>query len=563
LEKGVVADVFISYASGDRERIAPLVDAIEGAGFSVWWDPRIGMGSSFDREIERELDASKCVVVIWSARSVDSDWVRAEANEALERQILVPAMIDDVRPPLVFRRAQTARLVDWPESREGLEALISGVRDVCDRKDTSEPDSVDTAGSRSAAHTGHSRIGAARDLLDRPAVAVLPFADLSADGGQQHLADGLAEELITSLSYWRRFPVIARGAAFAWRGRDQDLREIGRALGARYILEGSVRREADRARVTARLCDAESGHQLWSQRYDRDASDLFGLQDEISTEIVQGIEPELGRAETSRASRKQPEDMDSWDACLKASSNIHAGTREGLERARELIDQALALEPESPLAHSLNALWCFSEGLQGWTEDPPRILARAHAAARRAHELDERDWFPLAVLGITTLWVKRDYAAGITLVRRALELNPSAASAYQFLGCIQQFDGDARQALEAHEAALRLNPMLQSTSLTLSDIALCHLLLDERDEAIEMARRAVGTDTEGARPLQRLVAALGHAGSDEAPRHLETLLRMQPGLDLDYIDATYPFHRSEDRERFLHGLRAAGWKPAR
>lgn len=412
------------------------------------------------------------------------------------------------------------------------------------------------------ARASDGAIGAAKDLLDRPAVAVLPFADLSATGDQLYLADGLAEELITSLSYLRRFPVIARGAAFAWRGKEQDLREIGRALGARYILEGSVRREADRARVTARLCDAETGHQLWAHRYDRDASDLFALQGEIATEILQGIEPELGRAEIERASRKPPEDMDCWDACLQASSNIHAGTREGLTRARELIDQALELEPNSPLAHSLNALWCFSEALQGWTEDPPRILARAHAAARRAYEIDERDWLPLSILGITTLWVARDYNAGVEYLRRAIALNPSAASAYQFLGCILQFQGEARQALEAHHAALRLNPALQSASLALCDIALCHLLLDEREEAIEMARRAVASDPESARAAQRLVAVLGHFGSEDASRQLEVLRRLQPGLDLAYIDATYPFRRSEDRERFLHGLEAAGWQRA-
>ena len=212
-----MANVFISYASEDRERIRPLVEAIEGAGFSVWWDTRIGTGSSFDREIERELDATDCVVVIWSERSIESDWVRAEATEALERQILVPAIIDDIRPPLVFRRAQTARLFDWPKSRDGLEALIGGVRDVCNRTGAPVSKSVDTAGSHLAAHAGNrstparqwstkivalvkralrsssareasasgSGIGAPDDLLNRPAVAVLPFVDLSADGDQQ------------------------------------------------------------------------------------------------------------------------------------------------------------------------------------------------------------------------------------------------------------------------------------------------------------------------------------------------------------------------------------------
>ncbi len=398
------------------------------------------------------------------------------------------------------------------------------------------------------------------DLLKRPAVAVLPFSDLSGEGDHQYLADGLAEELITSLSYWRRFPVIARSASFAWRGEHDDLRDIGQALGARYILEGSVRRDADRVRVTARLCEAGSGHQLWSRGYDGESNQLFDFQAEIASEIVRGIEPEIGRAETDRAGRKAPADMDCWDDCLQASAYIHTGTREGLQRARKLIDQALKLEPGSSLANSLNALWCFSEALQAWTKDPPRVLARAHDAARHAHELDKRDWLPLSLLGITTLWVERNYELGIELEQRALELNPSAASAYQFLGCIQQFKGEPEEALASQHAASRLNPSLQSTGLALSDIALCHLLLGNREDAEENGRRAVAADPQNARAAQRLLAILGHFQSPEASQQLTALQVLQPDMDLAYIDATYPFLRPEDRQLFLQGLEAAGWQ---
>jgi len=396
-------------------------------------------------------------------------------------------------------------------------------------------------------------------LLDRPAVAVLPFDDLSENSDQQYLADGLAEELITTLSYWRRFPVIARGATFAYRGRDKDVRKIGHELGARYVLEGSVRREGDRTRVTARLFDAELANQLWTERFERDIDDLFLLQDEISRKIVEGIEPELGRAEMDRAFRTRPESMDGWDACLQAAFHIHHGTREDLAKAEGLLDRALELDPDSPLAHSLNALRCFSESLQGWTADPPRILAKANEAARRAHELAPRDWLSTSLLGITTLWVERNYEEGIALERRALELNPSAASAYQFLGCILQFDGQPRPALEAHTKAQRLNPTLQSAALALSDIAVCHLLMGDDDAAVAMARRAVKSDPSNARARQRLVATLGQAGSEEARAELKILMRDQPGFDIAYVDATYPFRRPEDRDRFVAGLRNAGW----
>lgn len=203
---------------------------------------------------------------------------------------------------------------------------------------------------------------------------------------------------------------------------------------------------------------------------------------------------------------------------------------------------------------------CFSEGLQGWQADPPRVLAEAYAAARRAHELDPRDWLSTSLLGITTLWVERRYDEAIALERRALELNPSAASAYQFLGCILQFAGEPRKALEAHERALRLNPTLQSAALALSDIALCHLLLGDDDAAVELARRAVESDATNARARQRLVAALGSAGAPDAASALDGLLRSQPGFDQGYIESTYPFRRPEDRERFLDGLEGAGWR---
>jgi len=396
-------------------------------------------------------------------------------------------------------------------------------------------------------------------MLRRPALAVLPFANLSSAPQQEYFADGITEALITELSYWRRFPVIARNAAFAYKAERPALGQIGRALGCRYVLEGSVLRFGERVRVTAHLNDAQTGCEMWAEQYDRAVGDLFSIQDEIARSIVTSIEPELSHAEIDRALRKSPENLDSWDLSLRAAWHVHAGTRADLAEASQLLERAIELDPLSPYAHSLRALCLFEEAIPGWTRDPPRAFSAALKAAERAVALDPRDWLAHTLMGITSLWVERDHERAIELEERALSFNPSGARSYHFLGCVLEFAGRPTEAIEKLKTVLRLDPYFRPAALILSDLALGHLLCRNPSEAISLARRAVREAPENPRPLQRLVSALVNAGrEEEAAIAFSELLRIQPDICLGYVDATYPFRNPEDREYFVEGLRRAG-----
>jgi len=416
-------------------------------------------------------------------------------------------------------------------------------------------------GYRFAATAREFRWEGADAMLGRPALAVLPFANLNSAPDQEYFADGITEALITELSYWRRFPVIARNAAFAYKAERPAVGQIGRALGCRYVLEGSVFRCGAQVRIAAHLSDAQTRCEMWAEHYDRALGDLFSIQDEIARKIVTSIEPELSHAEIDRALRKSSENLDSWDLSLRAAGHIHAGARADLAEASHLLDKAIERDPLSPYAHSLRALCLFEEAIPGWTRDPPRAFSAALKAAEKAAALDPRDWLAHSLLGITSLWVRRDHERAIELEVRAISFNPSGARSYHFLGCVLEYAGRPAEAIEKLGAVMRLDPYFRPAAVLLSDLALGHLLGRNPGEAVSLARRAVREASENPRPLQRLISALAHAGrEEESAVALGQLLRIQPDFSIGYVDATYPFKNPEDRQFFVDGLRRAGFR---
>jgi adenylate cyclase len=399
------------------------------------------------------------------------------------------------------------------------------------------------------------------NVLARPAVAVLPFENVGGEPDQEYFADGITEDVITSLSSWRCFPVIARNSTFAFKGKTIDVRQLGHELGARYVVEGSVRKSGSRVRVSAQLIDATLGHQLWADRYDRNLSDAFEVQNEISLSIVASVEPELSRAEEHRAFRAEHRDGNAWDLGLRALWHLRRFGAGDFETARELLDQARIVDPQSSYLASLTGLCQFNKALLGWTADPPNAFREVYEAATRAVELDDRDWLAHALLGIALLWTHRDYDRAIEEEEKAIGLNPSASISYQFLGCVLEFSGRAEEAIPRFEAVLRLDPRFQGRSAVLADLSLSHLLCRNRELAVDFAERAVREGDHNVRARQRLVVSLAHGGRVVAARGaLRELLDSQPDFSLKYVDATYPFRDSADREFFLEGLRAAGWR---
>ncbi|HEX2340756.1 MAG TPA: winged helix-turn-helix domain-containing protein [Vicinamibacterales bacterium] len=408
----------------------------------------------------------------------------------------------------------------------------------------------------------------ASELWTQPAIAVFPFEDLGQIADRAHFADGITQDIITALSCWRRFPVIARNSTWLSKAEHGDPAAAARELGARYFLQGSVRRAGTKIRICVQLVDASSGMQIWARRYDRDLGNMFAVQDEITACVVQSIEPQLSRQELHRALRKHPQNLDSWDytqrafSCLYgALSHVHAFAGADAAEARDLLHKAINLDPASSYAHSLLALSHFHDALADWTKDPPRALTATLHAARRAVELDDDDWLSHALLGIAVLWTSRNYDRALEEVERAIALNPSAVIAYQFLGCVALFAGRPTQAVPALETVLHLDPQYQSRSLILADLSLSRLLLGDVDGAVAAATEAVHREPANVRAHHRLVAALGHTSREaEARAALETLLHLQPDFSDAYVRATYPFQFAEHLALFHEGLRRAGWK---
>lgn len=419
-------------------------------------------------------------------------------------------------------------------------------------------------------HTGPRPGSNADGLWTRPAVAVFPFENLSEDPNQAYLADGVTEDIITALSYWRRFPVIARNSTAFYKKKLGGAARAAQELGARYFLQGSMRRANDKFRISVQLVDSNSGTQLWAQRYDRDCGDFFAVQDEITTSIVQSIEPQLSRAELRRALRKHPENLDSWDYTQRALARLygafshqHEYAGAGAAEARNLLQKAIELDPLSSYAHTLLALSHFHDALAGWTKNPPRVLAATLQCARRAVELDDDDWLAHALLGIALLWTSRQYDRAQHEVERAIALNPSAVIAHQFSGCVAVFAGRPQEALAPLETVLQLDPRYQSRSLILADISLARLLLGDLDGAAADAREAVRQEPGSVRAHHRLVAALGHRGPKaEAQEALRKLLRLQPDLSDAYVRSTYPFRLPQHMAIFAEGFQRAGWNGA-
>ena len=395
--------------------------------------------------------------------------------------------------------------------------------------------------------------------IDKPVLAVMPFVNMSGDADQEYFADGITDEIITTLSYWRWCPIIARNSTFAYKGKSVRVTDIGRALGARYILEGSVRKSGTRVRISAQLADASSGHQIWAHRYDADLSDVFDLQDQIATQIVGAIEPELERAEEQRALRKKPESLTAWDLSLRALAEQAKFTREGHARAYELLKQAADVDTRSSHALSMMALCRYHQTIFGWLEDRSRGYEDTLKAASQAVSLDDADSLAHTMLGISLLWCRRQHAQAVEELRCAVSLNPSAAYSHHLLACVLEFSGQSRESIEHIEKVLRLDPHYRFKVYALGDLALSHLSLGAFEEAVHCADQALQLAPTYVRALQRRVCGLGHLGRiEEARAALAALRELQPEFSRAYVQSTYPFKVPEQAALFVEGLERAG-----
>ncbi|MDJ0788278.1 MAG: LuxR C-terminal-related transcriptional regulator [Myxococcota bacterium] len=358
-------------------------------------------------------------------------------------------------------------------------------------------------------------VGESMRVVRRPAIAVVPFESLSSDPEHAYLADGLVEDLVTRLSYWRWFPVISRSSTRVYAAGQIDVQQVSRDLGARYIVQGSVRHGGDRVRVAAQLVDATSGDVLWANRYDREIRDLFELQDELAETLVLSIEPALNRSEQQVAARGSPERLDAWSSTQRGLSHIMAQTREGLRVGQELIERACELDPDFGPAFSSLAVSCGVELAYGWGDSPERTIARGLAAAGRAVELDPDDAVAHTLLA-TAVCMSGERERGRAMFARAVALNPSLPGAHHGLGMEYRHVGRLDEAAFHLEHAIRLSPHDFMIHAFLAGVGTVRLMRGELEQAVEAGRRSVEVKPDDAQAHLILATAYCELGRIEA-----------------------------------------------
>jgi adenylate cyclase len=402
-------------------------------------------------------------------------------------------------------------------------------------------------------------------LPEKPSIAVLPFSNISGDPEQEFFADGLTEDLITALSYWNTFYVIARHSTFQYRGQSLDIRQVAHDLGVQYVLEGSVQKAGDRVRITAQLIDASTGRHFWAERYDRRLDDLFELQDEITQVIAAKVEPAFAKAEQQKATRKPPTNLAAWEWYQRGIASLDgyfkAGNIEGKAgniQARECFQKALELDPSDSRALAYLAYAHFRFVFEGFTSDPEADLAKLMDYAERAVALDDDDPMAHFSYSIALTYSGRS-DLGIVEARRAVDLNPNFSTAYIPLGNGLNLAGEPAEAVPYLEMAIKLNPTDARNHAYIIFLAEAHLNNRDYSQAIECSRKAIERNSKYPYAYFVLASALGHIGQvSDAEKALNECLRLRP----DCIE-THPqlglYKNPTDREHIFVGLRQAGW----
>ena len=396
-------------------------------------------------------------------------------------------------------------------------------------------------------------------LPDKPSIAVLPFLNLSGDPEQEYFADGVVEDIISALSHIRWLFVIARNSSFTYKGRAVDVKQVGRELGVRYVLEGSVRKAANRVRITGQLIDATTAAHLWADRFEGTLDDIFELQDQITASVVGAIAPQLERAEIERAKRKPTESLDAYDYYLRGRAHLNQGTREAIGEGLPLFYKAIELDPDFASAYAM-AAWChFWRKVNGWMTDRTQEIAEGTRLARRAVELGKDDAVALTRGGHALAHFGGDLDDSIALVDRALALDPNLAAAWFLGGFLRTERGDPDEAIELFTRAMRFSPLDPEMFRMQAGMALAHLLAGRFEGASSWAEKAFRDLPSFLMVVAIIAASHALAGRmDEAQRAMQHVRQLDPALRISNLKDWLPIRRPEDLATFADGLRRAG-----
>jgi TolB-like protein len=396
-------------------------------------------------------------------------------------------------------------------------------------------------------------------LPDKPSIAVLPFTNLSGDAEQDYFTDGIVEDIITALSRMRWLFVIARNSSFTYKGRAVDVKQVGRELGVRYLLEGSVRKAANRVRITAQLIDASTGAHLTAERFDGTLQDIFDLQDEVTASVVGAISPKLETAEIARAKRKPTESLDAYDHYLRGMAAVYQWTKPSHDEALRLFERATELDPDFATAYGVAARCYCWRATDGRATDKLREADEAGRLARRAVELGKDDAVALHMAGHAVARVVGDVAAGASLIDRALTLNPNLASAWLSSGWVRVWLGEPNLALAHFARAMRLSPVDLQLFNMQAGTASAHFIAGRDDDALSWAEKALADQPAFGPALRVAAASYALVGQPEqAQRVMARVRKADPGVRVSNIKDRVVWRRPEDLARLVAGLRQAG-----
>ena len=392
------------------------------------------------------------------------------------------------------------------------------------------------------------------ELLEKPAIAVLPFENMSGDPEQEYFSDGLAEDIITALSHWRSFPVVARNSTFSFKGQKVRVGEIAQELGARYILEGSVRRAGKRLRITAQLIDAQTDHHVWAERFDRQLEDVFDIQDEITNHIAATIVPELKYFEHKRSTVKRTEDLNAWDYYLRGMETFHNETCEGTGASVRMFQSAVDLDPNYCDAWARLG-WCHARLVMfDCVDDREASLKLGFEAARKAVALDDGSALAHISLGTVHIW-NEETAHGLGEAQMALQLNPNFAIAAMAVGNRLDLMGKTEEGIAQMERGLALNPRDPNRWRYMAYLSRACVSMGEYQRAADWARKAVLLRPDLPEALFRCAVCLAHLDEVE---EASALLDRCNAIDPDYVARKgnwRPYSDQKRNEHFLSGLR--------
>ena len=396
-------------------------------------------------------------------------------------------------------------------------------------------------------------------LPDKPSIAVLPFQNMSREAEQEYFADGLTEDIITGLSRQRWFFVIARNSSFTYKGAAVDVRDVASQLGVRYVLEGSVRKAANRVRVTGQLIDAANGNHLWAEKYDRELADIFALQDDITNRVIGSVAPQILVAEAARVQRKPPQSIDAWDLVMQAVPHMWRMSMQEHARAQDLLQQAIALDGNYAHAHALLG-WTYVTMFNLDTRRPiGEYTEKALETGATAVTLDDEEPWAHLVLGLGHARRRRPQLAFRHLTK-SVELSPSFALGHAGLGYALACGGQPESGLQALEEAHRLSPRDPFLAMYAPTVRYMALFAMERyEETIAVCRSTAASHPNHAGAWRLMTVSLGLLGRlDEARKALAHTLTLQPDLSSAHVENNTVYANPADRSRFLEGLRKAG-----